>query len=120
VDIATAITVPERGAPNPTQQTRELNRLNRLAVPAPELETRESRDTFLGFAHGVATPHPWSQAWLMFDRHPDLQILGSIVSVFQFHLQMPDSGVVLLAARSQCQFLVPNCRQLPAIRHLAL
>ncbi|SPE28799.1 hypothetical protein SBA2_410010 [Acidobacteriia bacterium SbA2] len=32
--------------------------MNRLAIPAPELETRKSPDTFQGFAHGVATPLP--------------------------------------------------------------
>src|SRR5713226_2983514 len=56
VDVASAGGVPERRAANPTKQTGKLNRMSRLAVPTPQLETRKPRNTLPGFAHCVATP----------------------------------------------------------------
>jgi hypothetical protein len=55
MDVA-ARGVPERSARNPTQQTGKLNRMNRLAIPAPQLKTRKPRNTLLGFTHSVTPP----------------------------------------------------------------
>src|SRR5713101_8258516 len=75
VDVASAGGEPERRAANPTKQTGKLNRMSRLAVPTPQLETRKPRNTLPGFAHCVATPlYHCFQPWLKFDRRLALQL----------------------------------------------